>query len=100
MTALLGNTEARVVYKNFQLENLTTNNPDYSHENYQKYLQYNKFVPPREKKYFAHTVNNIVPTPPVKDVSKGLFNLFPLDLTSDQFNNTHSTSLGKSPFPH
>jgi hypothetical protein len=100
MTALLGNTETRSVYKNFHFENLNTNAIDSSHLFYQKYLQYNKFVPPGENQYFVHTINNTVPTPPVTNVDKGLFNLFPLDLSSDEL-KIPSTNLGNhifSPF--
>jgi hypothetical protein len=80
MTALMGNTEARVIYKNFQLLNLNSNALDYSHYMYQKYLQYNYFVPPGNTKYFIHLQNNVVPNEPATTDSKGLFNLFPLDL--------------------
>jgi hypothetical protein len=81
MTAVMGNTEARVVYKNFQLENLNSNTMDYSHYHYMKYLQYNNFIPAGDKKYFAHMQMNTVPNNPSLTTGKGLFNLFPLDLS-------------------
>ena len=94
MTALLGNTETRSVYNNFHLENLNSNELDFSHQLYQQYLQYHGFIPPGERKYWAHTITNIRPAPPSTTAGgKGLFNLFPLDLTSDVL-KTPSTTLG------
>lgn len=80
MTALMGNTEARVIYKNFNLQNLHHDQIDNSHYTYQKYLQYNSFVPAGDRTYFAHTQLNKVPVFPSLTANKGLFNLFPLDL--------------------
>jgi hypothetical protein len=96
MQALLSNTESRTTYSNFKLDNLNTNTMDYSHLNYEKYLQNNYFLPLGEKKYFAHTKNNIIPIAPVNDVGKGLFNVFPLSLESEQLNpkNYATSSLG------
>jgi hypothetical protein len=96
MSCLLGNTESRIVYRNFQLENLNTNDLDYSHYNYQKYLQYNKFIPQNENNYFSHTVLNTKPQPALSNTDKGMFNIFPLDLISitDEL-KTPSTNLGK-----
>jgi hypothetical protein len=101
MTALMGNTESRSIYKNFNLANLNSNNLDYTHYMYQKYLQYNKFIPPGEKKYFDHTMYNNVPAVPLTTESKGLFNIFPLDLDSLEISqkkgikgNTGSTTIG------
>lgn len=94
MTALLGNTESRSVYKNFQLENLDKNALDYSHYMYQLYLQHNKFLAPGEKKYFAHTMQNKLPNPIATDADKGSFNIFPLDLASEEIQKS-STNLGK-----
>jgi len=87
----MGNTESRTVYQNFVLNNLNTNAPDYSHYTYQKYLQLQNFIPPGEKKYFSHTMNNVVPAVATHQTGKGLFNLFPLDL-SHSFPTT--TNLG------
>ena len=97
MTALLGNSETRQVYKNFQIENLNSDNLDISHHHYQKYLQYNFFIPPREKKYFSHSMFNTIPATPATDTGKGLFNIFPLDLTADEIKKT-STNLGNSSY--
>jgi hypothetical protein len=96
MQALLNNTESRTTYNNFKLDNLNTNTMDYSHLNYEKYLQNNYFLPLGERKYFDHTRNNIVPIAPVNDVGKGLFNVFPLSLESEQLNpkNYATSSLG------
>jgi hypothetical protein len=99
MTVLEGHTESRNVYKNFDLQNLNSNNLDNSHYMYQKYLQYNKFLPAGETKYFDHIMYNNVPDAPVTTEGKGLFNLFPLDLNSPLFQpksnkNTGSTTLG------
>jgi len=82
MTVLRGDTESRTVYQNFALNNLNINNPDYTHYVYQKYLQLQQFIPPNETKYFAHMINNHVPgTQASNTTGKGLFNLFPLDLS-------------------
>lgn len=89
MTVLLGNSESRSVYKNFHLDKLNENGLDYSHYTYQKYLQYNKFIPPGDRNYFVHTLYNNVNVPTAD--SKGQFNLFPLDLT-DQFGGGGSGS--------
>jgi len=96
MTALLGNTETRSVYNNFHLENLNSNGFDYSHHIYQQYLQYKNFVPPGDKLYWDHTMKNMLPDPPSTTAGgKGLFNLFPLDLTSDVI-KTPATTLGNN----
>ena len=96
MQALLSNTESRTVYNNFKLENLNTNAMDYTHLNYEKYLQNNYFLPLGEKKYFDHTKANLVPIAPVNDLGKGCFNVFPLSLESEQLNpkNYATSSLG------
>jgi hypothetical protein len=107
MTVLMGNTEKRVVYKNFELQNLHQNLPDYSHTNYEHYLETNYFIPPgggwgndgEGKKYWAHTTSNLVPTTVSTTESKGLFNVFPLDLLALDAKNTTASSLGKSPPP-
>jgi hypothetical protein len=96
MSCLLGNTESRIVYKNFNLENLNSNAHDESHYNYQKYLQYNKFLPQNDNNYFIHTALNIKPNPASTEEDKGWFNIFPLDLMSitDEL-KIPSTNLGK-----
>jgi hypothetical protein len=96
MSCLLGNTESRIVYKNFNLENLNSNAHDESHYNYQKYLQYNKFIPQNDNNYFIHTALNIKPNPASTEEDKGWFNIFPLDLMSitDEL-KIPSTNLGK-----
>jgi len=58
MTCLLGNTEARTVYRNFDLANLNVNLADRTHMLYNRYLCYNRFLPPGEKNYFAHLATN------------------------------------------
>jgi hypothetical protein len=95
MTVLQGNTESRIVYKNFNLENLNSNNLDWSHFLYQKYLQYKKFIPFNETNYFSHTALNKIPNPAQTTDSKGFFNIFPLDLDpiSDEL-KIPSTNLG------
>jgi hypothetical protein len=96
MTCLLGNTESRIVYKNFNLENLNSNALDETHYNYQKYLQYSKFIPQNDNNYFSHTALNMKPQPASTDENKGWFNIFPLDLMSitDEF-KIPSTNLGR-----
>jgi len=102
MTVLVGNTEKRVVYKNFELNNLHQNAQDYSHSNYEYYLENNYFIPPaegRDRKYWAHTTSNLLPTNVSTTQDKGLFNIFPLDLVSLDAKNSASTSLGKNSPP-
>jgi hypothetical protein len=98
LTMLMGNTERRTVYKNFEVLNLHTNAHDFSHKNYERYLKNAHFIGPEETNYWVHTVSNILPTdPPPTDREKGLFNVFPLDLTSESLkkNASAGSSLGK-----
>ena len=117
MTVLMGNTEKRIVYKNFELQNLHQNLPDYSHTNYESYLEKNYFIPSHSgggggggvggasgggpgswgdgRKYWAHTISNLVPTVVSTTEDKGLFNVFPLDLLSLDAKSTSASSLGK-----
>jgi hypothetical protein len=96
MSCLLGNTESRIVYKNFNLENLNSNEFNDSHYNYQKYLQYNKFIPQNDDNYFSHMALNIKPETASTTENKGLFNIFPLDLMAitDEL-KIPSTNLGR-----
>jgi hypothetical protein len=96
MTCLLGNTEARTVYRNFDLANLNVNLSDRTHMLYNRYLCYNRFVPPDEKHYFAHLTNNtLAAAPGSTDDEKGAFNIFPMSLTSEEMNKSTSSALGK-----
>ena len=98
MTVLVGNTEKRMVYKNFELNNLHQNLPDYTHINYERYLESNYFIPPgegMERKYWAHTVSNLIPTVVSREEGKGLFNIFPLDLLSLDTKANAASSLGR-----
>ncbi len=97
MTALLGNTEKREIYENFCLENLNSNAQDYTHELYRKYLEANYFIPAHSKKnYWSHMETNRLPGTPSKKDNKGLFNIFPLSLTSDALvrRSSSSSSIG------
>ena len=95
MSCILGNTEVKTVYQNFELLNLHLNSPDRSHLLYMRYLQANRFIPPNEMNYFEHTCTNSVPVQPSKTEGKGAFNVFPLALTSDEMDRSSSSSLGK-----
>jgi hypothetical protein len=98
MTALVGNTEKRIVYKNFELQNLHQNLPDYSHTNYEHYLENNYFIPPGEggeRKYWAHSIYNLLPETVSTTEDKGLFNVFALDLLALDVKNTPASSLGR-----
>jgi hypothetical protein len=76
MTCLLGNTEARTVYRNFDLANLNVNLGDRTHMIYNRYLAYNRFLPPDEKRYFAHlATNTLAAAPGSTDDEKGAFNI-------------------------
>jgi hypothetical protein len=96
MRCLLGNTEVRTIYQNFELLNLNINSPDRSHHLYTRYLQTQKFIPPGDVNYFEHSSTNNVPTEPSKTEGKGAFNVFALSLTSDELDRTSSSSLGKN----
>ena len=82
LTVLAGATESRVIFDNIHLQNLNVNALDDSHEAYSKYLQNRFFIPPRENRYFVHTMFNTLPTEPSATENKGSFNIFPVDLTS------------------
>jgi hypothetical protein len=95
MACVLGNSEIRKVYNNFELNNLNSNNHDRTHMLYMQYLKYNRFLPPDECNYFAHMTTNILPdNPGVTTLQKGAVNLFPLDLSSEDLNKTSSSALG------
>jgi len=81
LTVLWGDKETRTVYDTCQLDNLHINTFDPTHANYEHYLQNKKFLLPGEKRYFAHTIYNVLPQNEVgDDDEKGSFNLFPVDL--------------------
>ena len=94
ITCLLGNTEKRQVFQNFELKNLNKDGMDMSHHLYVRYLQYNHFIPAGDPAYFAHLRYNVLPETPSTERSKGRFNVFPLSLVSDELAKTSSTALG------
>ena len=95
MAVLLGNSEKRSVYKNFDLQNLHHNLQDPTHLQYMSYLENSYFIPPHERKYWAHMVSNVLPVAADTTIDKGLFNVFPLDLVPlDMTKNPASASLG------
>jgi hypothetical protein len=97
MTCLLGNTESRTVYHQFQLNHLNSNAMDPTHCYYQKYLEDHFFIPPYDDQpYFSHYTDNKLPQAPSTTETKGLFNLFPLSLCSDQVvqSSSSTSSLG------
>jgi len=91
MTVLLGNTENREIFKQLNLDNLNTDSLDLSHLYYSKYLSYNYFIPPQEKKYFTHSMLNILPITPDTTLNKGLFNVFPVYLDSEDIRKPTTT---------
>jgi hypothetical protein len=95
LTCLVGNTEKRVVYDSFELLNLNSNAHDYTHDVYQKYLETNYFIVPGEQPFWAHMMNNVLPTQPSKETDKGLFNVFPLCLNSDDLFKTSGSNMGE-----
>ena len=90
MTCLMGNTEKRVIHHGFELLNLNSDAHDYTHEVYQKYLENNYFIVPGEQAYWAHMTNSMLPGTPSKEKAKGLFNVFPLRLDSDDLHSKTS----------
>jgi hypothetical protein len=98
MTCLMGDNEKRVVYNGFELLNLNSNAHDYMHELYQKYLETIYFIVPGERAYWAHMTNNVLPGTPSSETTKGLFNVFPLCLDSDDLHSRTSrgSNMGES----
>jgi hypothetical protein len=97
MVCLMGNTEQRKIYRNFEHLNLNLNKADQTHQLYTRYLKNNQFIPPGENGYFAHIANSqLVADPGSTDTGKGAFNIFPLSLTSEELNKTTSQSIGKA----
>jgi hypothetical protein len=90
MTCLMGNTEKRVIHHGFELLNLNSDAHDYTHEVYLKYLETNYFIVPGEQAYWAHMTNNMLPGTPSREKAKGLFNVFPLRLDSDDLHSKTS----------
>ena len=95
MTCLVGNSEKREVYDNFEFHNLNSNKHDYTHVMYQKYLETNYFVVPNEDGFWAHMMTNRLPRNPSPTADKGCMNIFPLCLTSDDLFKTPSSNIGK-----
>jgi len=96
MTLLRGNSESRTVYRNFELLNLHVNLSDRSHKLYNNYLCYNRFLPPDESRYFAHlTTNTLAPAPGSTELQKGSFNVFPVNLATEELSKSSTSSLGK-----
>ena len=96
MTLLMGNSESRTVYRNFELLNLHVNLSERSHKLYNKYLCYNRFLPPDESRYFAHlTTNTLAPAPGSTELQKGSFNVFPVNLATEELSKSSTSSLGK-----
>ena len=96
MTCLLGNTETRMVYRNFELANLNRNLGDRTHMLYNRYLCYNRFLPPDETGYFAHlATNTLAAAPGSTDDEKGAFNIFPLSLATEEMTKSTSSTLGE-----
>lgn len=94
MVCYLGNNDTRKVYRNFDLQNLNTNALDYTHLLYERYLQNNHFIPPGDRTYWAHMKNDWLPQPVSNDAGKGLCNLFPIALDTEELNKTSSMNLG------
>lgn len=94
MTALLGDTETRAVYDNFELKNLNSDAMDASHEFYQKYLEHHFFVPAGETAYFNHTQDILIPETPSTAREKGCFNVFPLSLAALEGHRARQSRLG------
>jgi hypothetical protein len=87
ITCLLGNSSDGVVYNNFNLDQLHIDYPDFSHLDYQKYLEDHFFLPPGgrpEHKFWNHLTQRTVPGRKKESVRLGLFNCFPIDLMSDE----------------
>ena len=97
MTCLLGNSEQRQVFRNFSLQNLNSNLCDPTHHLYEKYLQYNRFIPPGETMYFEHSANIMLPDPANPDAvtKRGACNIFPLSLQAEELNKSTSSALGR-----
>jgi hypothetical protein len=95
---LLGNTELRAVYNGIDLDNLHLDYPDPSHESYQRYLEARSFLPATGKKehvFWEHLATRAVPRTKVASARLGLYNVFPVDLMSDEVQRSaRSSQLG------
>jgi hypothetical protein len=94
MTCLLGNTESRTVYHQFQLNHLKFKTLWILRiviiKNIWKIIF---FIPPYDDQpYFSHYTDNKLPQAPSTTETKGLFNLFPLSLCSDQVVQSSSST--------
>ena len=95
LRCVLGNSETKQLYNNFELLNLDNNKADYTHQLYARYLQYHRFIPPNETNYFEHmSTINLPIDPPSTTANKGACNIFPLSLTSEDLNKSTSSALG------
>jgi len=97
MTCLLGDTETRTVFDNFELKNIDSDAMDTSHLLYQNYLEHHFFLPPSAvvpSRYFSHMCDNLLPVTPSTTLDKGLFNVFPLSLTSLEGRRAAQSTLG------
>lgn len=95
MTCLMGNTENRVVYHNFNLQQLNSDAMDPSQHMYQRYLEHQFFVPPNDTHpFFVSHVDNKIPATPSLGSDKGMFNVFPLALNLPARSPGASSSLG------
>ena len=95
MTCLMGNTENRVVYHNFNLQHLNSDTRDPTHQMYQRYLEHQFFVPPNDTHpFFVSHVDNKIPTTVAHGADKGDYNVFPLALNLPVKSTGASSSLG------
>ena len=103
LTCLVGGgIDRRVVYKGFELRGLNSNAVHHSHVAYSKYLEQEYFVPPIDNLYWSHVgVTNILPNVPNNVDDMGLYNVFPLDLSSlaSSLSKSESTTMGAHPPP-
>jgi len=106
MRVVWGQAEKKMVYDGFELDNLNSDAIDPTHVAYQKYLETRSFIPPKAttpqshyQPYWAHITSNRVPSPASTTTTetRGLFNVFPLDLVSDVLDKAPpSSSIGTS----
>ncbi len=99
MRVYIGSAQNQKIFENFELLNLNSSQRDPSHVAYTKYLETNAFLPYNsEQEFFSHLKGNTVPsTTAVLPATehRGLFNVFPLSLTSDLLDKqTVGSSIG------
>ena len=80
LRVLVGSGDKKEVFAGFDLLNLDSEAVDASHTRYTRYLEAERFIPTGGQSYWSHTATNEVSTRGAATQTRGLFNIFPLNL--------------------